>query len=63
MARGIAAWHADTARRLAGSFVEYAVEEKRLLVARGELGGIADTHARLRDGLDRLEKRIARLGS
>jgi ubiquinone biosynthesis protein UbiJ len=63
MARDIAAWHADTARRLAGSFVEYAVEEKRLLVARGELGGIADTHARLRDGLDRLEKRIARLGS
>ena len=63
MARGIAAWHADTARRLAGSFVEYAVEERRLLVARGELGGIADTHARLRDGLDRLEKRIARLDS
>jgi ubiquinone biosynthesis protein UbiJ len=62
MARGIAAWHVDTARRLGESFVEYAVEEKRLLVSRGELAGIADAQARLREGLDRLEKRIARLG-
>jgi ubiquinone biosynthesis protein UbiJ len=61
LARGIAAWHADAARRIAGSLVEYAAEEKRLLVRRGELDELAAAQARLRDGLERLEKRIARL--
>ena len=61
-ARGVAAWHADAARRLAESFIEYAAEEKQLLVTRGELEGIAAAQARLRDGLERLEKRVARLG-
>ena len=62
-ARSVAAWHADAARRVAGSLVEYAVEEKRLLVARDELQELAAAQARLRDGLERLEKRIARLGA
>ena len=62
MAREVAAWHADAARRLAEGLVEYAAEEKRLLVKRGELEGFAAAHARLRDGLERLEKRIDRLG-
>jgi ubiquinone biosynthesis protein UbiJ len=62
-ARGVAAWHADAARRIAGSLVEYASEERRLLVQRGELAALAAAQARLRDGLERLEKRIARLGS
>ena len=61
LARDAAAWHADAARRIAGSFVEYAVEEKRLLVKRAELEAIATAHARLRDGVERLEKRIERL--
>lgn len=61
-AREVAAWHADAIRRLAEGIVEYAAEEKQLLVTRGELEGVADAHARLRDGLDRLDKRIARLG-
>ena len=61
IARGAIAWHADAARRIAGSLVEYATEEKALLVTRGELEGIAALHARLRDGLERLEKRIERL--
>jgi ubiquinone biosynthesis protein UbiJ len=61
MAREVAAWHADAARRLAEGLVEYAAEEKRLLVKRGELEGVASAHARLRDGLERLEKRIERL--
>lgn len=60
-ARDIAAWHADAARRLAEGLIEYAAEEKRLLVARGELEGIAEAHARLRDGLERLDRRVARL--
>jgi len=60
-ARDAAAWHADAARRIAGSFVEYAVEEKRLLVTRAALAEIETAHASLRDGLERLEKRIERL--
>jgi ubiquinone biosynthesis protein UbiJ len=61
MARNAAAWHADAARRIAASLVEYAVEEKQLLVKRAELEEIAAAHARLRDGLERIEKRIQRL--
>jgi ubiquinone biosynthesis protein UbiJ len=60
-ARDAAGWHADAARRIAGSLVEYAVEEKRMLVARGALEDLATAQARLRDGLERLEKRIERL--
>ena len=61
MASGVAAWHADAAQRVAEALVEYATEEKPLLVKRGELDEIAAAHARLRDGLERLEKRIGRL--
>ena len=60
-ARDIAAWHADAAQRIACSFVEYAVEEKRVLVKRAALEEIAAAQANLRDGLERLEKRIERL--
>jgi ubiquinone biosynthesis protein UbiJ len=63
LARDAAAWHADAARRIAEGFVEYATEESRLLVTRGELEGIAEAHAHLRDALERLEKRIDRLGA
>jgi ubiquinone biosynthesis accessory factor UbiJ len=63
IARDVAAWHADAARRLAEGLVEYAAEEKRILVTRGELEGVAAAHAQLRDGLERLAKRIERLGS
>jgi ubiquinone biosynthesis protein UbiJ len=61
LARGIAAWHADAARRVAEGLVEYAAEEKRILVKRGELVEVAEVLARLRDGLARLEKRLDRL--
>jgi len=61
LAREFAAWHVDAARRVAEGFVEYAAEEKRLLVTKAELQGIAAAHASLRDGLERLEKRIERL--
>ena len=62
-ARDAAAWHADAARRIAGSLVEFAVEEKRILVKRGELNDLAEIQARLRDGLERLEKRIDRVAA
>ncbi len=61
LAKGAAAWHADTVQRIAGSLVEYATEEAPLLVKRGALAEIAAAQARLRDGLERLEKRIERL--
>ena len=63
MARGAVAWHADAAQRIAEALVEYATEEKPLLVKRGELEAIAAVQARLRDGLERLEKRIERIRS
>lgn len=63
MAREVAAWHADALRRLAEGLVDYAAEEKRMLVKRGELADIAARNAQLRDGLERLAKRIARLGA
>ena len=61
MAHEVAAWHADAARRVAEGLIEYATEEKHMLVKRGELDEIAARSARLRDGLERLEKRIDRL--
>jgi ubiquinone biosynthesis protein UbiJ len=62
LARDVVAWHADAAQRIAEAMVEYATEEKPLLVQRGELKESATLLAQLRDGLERLEKRIDRLG-
>lgn len=61
-ARGFVAWQADAARRLAASFADYAVDEKHVLVARAELDRFSADVARLRDALERLEKRVQRLG-
>jgi ubiquinone biosynthesis accessory factor UbiJ len=61
LARDAAAWHADAAKRIAASFIEYAVEEKRVLVTRPALAEFSGAVARLRDGLERLEKRLERL--
>ena len=61
LAKDAAAWHADAARRLAGSFMEYAVEEKKVLVRRPMLEDFSTAIARLRDGVERLEKRVERL--
>lgn len=61
-ARAIAAWHVDAARRLAGALADYATDERRLLVRRGELDALGAELARLRDALERLDKRIGRLG-
>ncbi|MGQ0545209.1 MAG: ubiquinone biosynthesis accessory factor UbiJ [Betaproteobacteria bacterium] len=60
--RGLAAWHADAARLLAGALADYAADERRWILQRGELEAHAAAVARLRDALERLDKRIARLG-
>jgi ubiquinone biosynthesis protein UbiJ len=60
--RALARWHADAARRLVESLADYAVDEKRMLMARREVDDFAGEVARLRDAVERLEKRIERLG-
>ena len=60
--RDLAVWQADALRRLADSFADYAGEEGRLLVRRRELETLGASVAQLRDAIERLEKRIARLG-
>jgi ubiquinone biosynthesis protein UbiJ len=61
-ARAFAAWQIDAAERLAAAFADYAVEEQRLLVRRAEHADFASAVARMRDALERLEKRVQRLG-
>lgn len=61
-AREFLAWQVDSAGRLAAAFADYATEESRLVVARPEHESFAAAVARLRDALERLEKRIERLG-
>ena len=61
LARNAAAWHADAAQRIAGSFMEYAVEEMKMLVRRPALEDFSAALARLRDAVERLEKRVERL--
>ncbi|HUJ87880.1 MAG TPA: SCP2 sterol-binding domain-containing protein [Burkholderiales bacterium] len=61
LARGFLGWQADAAQRLAHSLVEYAVEEERIVLPRSELEPLAAGIARLRDAIERLEKRIERI--
>jgi ubiquinone biosynthesis protein UbiJ len=60
--RAIASWHSDAVARLADSAMEYVVEERRMLVPRGEFEAHVAGVARLRDALARLEQRLRRIG-
>jgi ubiquinone biosynthesis accessory factor UbiJ len=60
-ARAFAAWHVDAAQRVAGALVDYATEEKKVLVRRAELETLALPLAQLRDAIARLDKRLERL--
>jgi ubiquinone biosynthesis protein UbiJ len=60
--RALAAWQGDAARRLGESLADYAVGEKRALVGRPELEELRAAVARLDEALERLEKRVQRLG-
>ena len=62
LARTLAHWQRDAAGRLAQSVRDYAVEEKRLLVSAADMEWFAGEVARLRDAIERLEKRVGRLG-
>jgi ubiquinone biosynthesis protein UbiJ len=61
-ARGFAAWQADAARRLAESLRDYAVEEQRVLLSSAEFSHFSAEVAKVRDAVERLEKRVRRLG-
>jgi len=61
-ARAFAAWHVDAARRLGDAFAAHAADETRLLVRRAELATLSAGVGALRDALERLDKRIGRLG-
>jgi ubiquinone biosynthesis protein UbiJ len=61
MARQVAAWHGEAARRVAEGLAEYASGEGQLLVPRTEMAALAAAAARLRDDLERLEQRIEQL--
>jgi len=59
--RGFVAWHLDAAQRLAAAVADYATDEKRFLARRAELDTLAESVARLRDAIARLDKRLERL--
>ena len=61
-ARDLLAWHSDALARLAEAFADYVTEENRMVVARAEHESFAAAVSRLRDAVERLEKRIGRLG-
>ena len=60
--RAFVAWQLDAARRLGESLADYAIDEKRVLIARPEMESFAAEVTELRDALERLEKRIGQLG-
>lgn len=62
MARDFVAWQRDAVARLADGAMEYAVEERRMLVSRGEFEAHAAEVAQLRDALARFTLRLQRLG-
>lgn len=59
-ARDLGAWQAEAGRRIAENVMEYAVEERRMLVSRPEFETFAAGVAKLRDDLARLEQRVGR---
>ncbi len=61
-ARALAGWPADAAKRLSEALADYAVQEKRMLVARAELEELRSALERLDEALERLEEKVRRLG-
>jgi ubiquinone biosynthesis protein UbiJ len=53
---------AEAGRRTAEALMDYAIEERELLVTRTDHDALASANARLRDAIERLGKRIEQLG-
>ena len=60
-ARGIVAWHRQTAQNIVENIAEYFGEEQPLVVKRAALDDFASAAAGLRDNIARLEKRLRKL--
>lgn len=60
--RDFAAWQRDAAQRLAESVADYLIEEKRVFVRRAELDPHSAALSKLREDIERLERRRADLG-
>ncbi len=60
-ARGIVAWHRQTAQNIVENLAEYFGEEQPLVVKRAALDDFASAAAGLRDNIARLEKRLRKL--
>ena len=60
--RDLAGAHVDAARRLGAALADYAADEQPLLVRRERLAAFGAELARLSEGIERLGKRIERLG-
>ncbi|MGH8687767.1 MAG: ubiquinone biosynthesis accessory factor UbiJ [Burkholderiales bacterium] len=60
-ARDFLGWQRDAARRLADAAMEYAQHEARLLAPKVDHEALAARVARLRDALERLDKRVEKI--
>lgn len=60
-AKSFASAAADFTRRLAEALMEYAIEERSMVARREEHEELVRGNARLRDAIERLEKRLERL--
>jgi ubiquinone biosynthesis protein UbiJ len=61
-ARGVSRWGRDAGLRTAQSAAEYWTEESPLVATRVKIDTFVDGVAELRDAVERLEKRIEKLG-
>lgn len=59
--REVVSWNRQALERAGANVMEHALEEERLLARRGAFEAHRDEVARLRDALERLEKRVALL--
>jgi len=60
-AKALAAWQQQAARNLIDNLAEYATEENRIVVSRGEHKMLADETVELLEAIERLERRVDRL--
>jgi ubiquinone biosynthesis protein UbiJ len=61
LARGVASWQRTARHTLWQHLADYLVDEVRLVPRREEAASLSDSVDTLRDDLERLEKRVARL--
>jgi len=61
-AKALRHWSRDATTRLAQGASEYWTEESPLIASRVKVAGFVDEVAQLRDAVERLDKRVEKLG-